>query len=218
VVMAERAMGGRPRDPSLDLAFREAALDLLAERGYDNVTIEAVAARAGAGKTSVYRRWSTKAELVIDALNDLRPWGAVPDTGSLRGDLKSFCAHITEEPNGRALAAMRGLAAALPHDGELMTAFDQHFVAPRRAALRTMFERAIERGEMTAGRDLDLLTSVLPALMLHRVITTGTPPDPTYAARVTEEVLFPAATAKVYPAPSPKAKQTSGPRRQPAGH
>src|ERR1700734_4422967 len=81
---------GRHLDASRDAALRDAALELLAEIGYDRLSIDAVAARAKASKMTIYRRWSGKAELVVDALSCLRKPGEVPDTGSLRGDLQAL--------------------------------------------------------------------------------------------------------------------------------
>ena len=79
-----RGRGGRSLDSSRDLVLREAALALLAEVGYDRLTMDAVAARARAGKTTIYRRWAGKAELVVDALNSLKGGRGSPGTGSLR--------------------------------------------------------------------------------------------------------------------------------------
>src|ERR1700679_672658 len=84
---AAAAHRGRHLDASRDAALRDAALELLAEIGYDRLTIDSVAARAHASKTTIYRRWSGKAELVVDALNCLKDSRPVPDTGSLSGDL-----------------------------------------------------------------------------------------------------------------------------------
>src|SRR5580692_10112751 len=90
---------GRPLDASRDIALREAALELLTEIGYDRLTIEAVASRARASKTTIYRRWTGKAELVVDALNGLRSTAPVPDTGSLRGDLEAIARSAASTDN-----------------------------------------------------------------------------------------------------------------------
>src|SRR5580700_3381924 len=87
---------GRRRDASRDDALRQATIELLAELGYDRLTIDAVAARARAGKATVYRRWANKAELVADALAQRHAAMAVPDTGSVRGD---FLALIDDKHN-----------------------------------------------------------------------------------------------------------------------
>lgn len=186
--------GGRPRDPSRADAIREAMLDLVAEQGYERVTIEAVAARAGAGKATVYRRWESKAALIIDALADLSGPAHLPDTGSLRGDLEQLCDTVTGEDGGRDLAVMQGLASAMSHDAELRTTLERQLIAPRRAAMAEVFARAVARGEMGPERDVDLLTSVIPALMIDRV-TAGGVPTPAFARHIVAELILPAATA-----------------------
>jgi AcrR family transcriptional regulator len=196
---AEGGHGGRPRDPSRDEAIREAALELLAEVGYDRLTIDAVAERAGAGKATVYRRWGSKGDLVVDALADLEPAGQLPDTGSLRGDLEHLCVQLSAEPESRTLAVMQGLASAISRDQTVMAAFNARFVAPRRAAMAEVFSRAQARGEMPAGKDLDLLTSVIPALLLHRLLTAPGEPSPDLPRRIVDEILIPASLS---PAPA----------------
>src|ERR687883_1813354 len=83
--------GGRPRDPSRDSVIRAAILRLLAEVGYGNLTMDAVASEAGVGKATIYRRWRTKQDLVVDTISDLtRAEATAPDTGSLEGDLRAL--------------------------------------------------------------------------------------------------------------------------------
>src|ERR671920_260764 len=82
--------GGRPRDPSRDGVIRAAILRLLAEVGYGALTMDAVASEAGVGKATIYRRWRTKQDLVVDTISDLaQAEGTTPDTGSLEGDLRA---------------------------------------------------------------------------------------------------------------------------------
>jgi len=194
--------GGRPRDPGLDLAIREAALDLLAEKGYEQLTIEAVAERTGSGRSTVYRRWKSKVELVIDALSTLpQEIEEGLDTGSLRGDIALFYERFNRhrEREGRRFAILRGLAAALPRDPELFAAVNEHFIAPRLAGLRAMFERAVARREISENSDLDMLASVIPAFVLHRMFVEGAASDPAFMARVIDVVLIPAATTASSP-------------------
>src|SRR5277367_6924805 len=107
---------GRHLDASRDAALRDAALELLAEIGYDRLTIDSVAARAHASKTTIYRRWSGKAELVVDALNCLQRSRPAPDTGSLRGDLESIADNAASTDNQFSTQLMMGLITALAHD------------------------------------------------------------------------------------------------------
>ena len=166
-----RHRGGRSLDSSRDLVLREAALALLAEVGYDRLTMDAVAARAGAAKTTIYRRWRDKAELVVDALDNLKGIPDVPDTGSLRQDLCAL-AESTAGAQGKFGAQMTiGMVNAVAHDARLRRVFQEKFLAPRMAGFRQVFEQAIARGEMPDGHDLDLLARLFPEI----AETAGTP-------------------------------------------
>ncbi|MGH3266355.1 MAG: TetR/AcrR family transcriptional regulator, partial [Trebonia sp.] len=146
---------GRQQDASRDAALRSAALGLLAEVGYDRLSIDAVAARAKASKMTIYRRWSGKAELVVDALGSLQKPGAVPDTGSLRGDLEAM-ASSSDSPDVRFDAQLiLGLVTALAHDEELRQVIREHLLSRGGIRLRQVFERAVARGEVPPGRNLD---------------------------------------------------------------
>ena len=176
---------GRPRDAARETALLEATLGLLAEVGYDNLTIEAVAARAGAGKATVYRRWSSKADLVISAM--LCAAGSEHgeiDTGSLRGDLRAHAARMVAKRDRGELASMFGMLSAVHHDADLALAFRTGFVAHRQQALQAVFERAQARGEIDSGADLDLLRDLLPALVFHRLLITGGVVDDDLADRL----------------------------------
>jgi AcrR family transcriptional regulator len=185
--------GGRSLDSSRDVALRESALALLAEVGYDRLTMDAVAARARAGKTTIYRRWQSKAELVVDALNSLKGGHDIPDTGSLRQDLHALASDITDAENNPAAALTVGMVNALAHDAELRRVFRAKFIAPRMAVFRTVFERAVARGEMPAGRDLDLLARLFPALGLQQLVTSGELPDTQSALHIMDEIVYPLA-------------------------
>ena len=168
-----RHRGGRHLDSSRDPVLREAALGLLAEVGYDRLTMDAVAARARAGKTTIYRRWPGKAELVVDAMNSLKGVPEIPDSGSLR------------------------------------RVFGEKFIAPRMAGFRTVFERAVARGEMPGGHDLDLLARLFPALALQQLIMSGELPGVRFARQIMDEIVYPLATAPAAPT-SPAPHATAG--------
>src|ERR1700678_756573 len=136
---------GRQLDATRDAALREAALELLAEIGYDRLSIDAVAARARASKTTIYRRWSGKAELVADAISSLRKPGAVPDTGSLRGDLEAM-ARSSDSPDIRFDAQLvLGLVTALARDPELRQIIREQFLGRGGIRLSQIFQRAVAR-------------------------------------------------------------------------
>src|SRR3712207_1184331 len=107
--------GGRPRDPSRDGVIRAAILRLLAEVGYSALTMDAVAAEAGVGKATIYRRWRTKHDLVVDTLSDINRAIAVPpDTGSVEGDLRAIMDLVATTVQSSAGAATPPPVPALP--------------------------------------------------------------------------------------------------------
>ncbi|MDJ0386161.1 TetR/AcrR family transcriptional regulator [Streptomyces sp. G-G2] len=186
---------GRRRDPSRDDELCQAALELLAEIGYERLSIDAVAARAHAGKGAVYRRWSGKAELVIEAVGRLKGPLAEPDTGSLRGDLEEIACAFGEGGNVFETRVMAGLISAVMQDAGLREVFHQYFEKSRRQVLEAVLRRAVKRGEVAPQRDLELLAGLLPALVFQRVLLHGAPPDSAFARRVIREVILPLAAA-----------------------
>jgi len=174
----------------------------LAEIGYDRLTIDSVAARARASKTTIYRRWSGKAELVVDALNCLKGSPPVPDTGTLRGDLEAMAHGATSTDNRFDAQLMIGLITALARDAELRQVFRDRFIDSKMASLKQMFERAVVRGEVAEDRNLDLLVSLFPALMIHRLLISGEMADPLFTEQVVNDVILPLATAPTDPTTS----------------
>ncbi|MHB1518645.1 MAG: TetR/AcrR family transcriptional regulator [Acidimicrobiales bacterium] len=175
------------------MAIREAVLELLAESGYDRLTIDAVAARARAGKTTIYRRWAGKPELVVDALGCRTVHDPVPDTGSLRGDLYVMTRRATSRNSQFDGQLMLGVVSALGRDAELRTVFRENFFAGKLDLFREIFERAVRRGEVATDRDIDLLASLIPALMLQYLLVHGELPEPTFAKQVVDEIILPLA-------------------------
>ena len=184
---------------AVDVTTREremfaAALDLVAEHGYDRLTMDAVAAACRAGKATLYRRWASKAELVVAAVRDMR-CGAGPtpaDTGSVRGDLLSGVCSGTGLDDPRLMAVMSGLVTAVHSDLELRNAFLDGFVGPRREEMELVFRRAVNRGELPADADVALLASVLPAIvMFHASYSPGQVIDGEFITRVVDTVVLP---------------------------
>lgn len=194
--IATRNRGGRALDSTRDSVIRQAALELLAEVGYERLTMDAVAARAQAGKPTIYRRWPGKADLVVDALNSVKGSPDLPDTGSLRGDLAAVATSLTSAEGRFGAQLTVGMVNALAHDAELRRVFTDNFLTPRTAAFRQAFERAVVRGEMSEGHDLDLLARLLPALALQQLVMSGEIPPPAFVHRVVEQMVYPLATAQ----------------------
>jgi len=191
---------GRQLDASRDAALRDAALELLAEIGYDRLSIDAVAARAKASKMTIYRRWSGKAELVVDALSSLRKPGDVPDTGSLRGDLDALASRSESADVRFDARLVLGVVSALARNPELRQVIREQFIGQGGDRLRQVFERAVARGEIPPGRNLDLLVSVFPAMAIQHLLIYGELPDAGFTTQVMDELILPLATAPVSPA------------------
>jgi AcrR family transcriptional regulator len=183
--------GGRHHDASRDEALRAADLKLLAEIGYDRLTIDAIAARAGAGKATIYRRWSGKAELVVDALTCEKVLRPTPNTGSLRGDLTALAQRTSRSESKMDTQVMIGLVSALPHDAELREVFRERLVGSHVATLTEIFDRAVLRGEILPVKNFEIVISIIPALVLHSLLTRGEIPDKRYIEMVVDDVILP---------------------------
>lgn len=204
--------GGRVRfDPQRDHGIVAATHELLADVGYDRLTMDAVAARARASKATLYRRWTNKVELVLDAVSCLPVPHEVPDTGSLAGDLRAAleaggdgAVERTAEKTQADMPerVMRGLVSSLHRDRELAEAFRAKFVAPRRASLMAALQRAQRRGEIPEQRDLHVLADLPVALMLHRILLTDQPIDDAFKRHMVEEVIVRLATAPAHTEPA----------------
>jgi AcrR family transcriptional regulator len=197
----ERTHPGRPLDARRDADLRQAALELVAEIGYDRMTIDAVAARARAGKATVYRRWPSKAELVIDAfVHETLGAGELPDTGSLRGDLLALSRRLWDCPGpANRVRVMAGLVSALLSHPELRQAMNS-ISGPPHAVVQKIFRRAVQRGEIPAPPDLALVGTILPSVCMFHLVTTGKPPSVAMLEHVIDGVVLPAIGAGPAPA------------------
>jgi len=183
---------GRPRDPSRDAAILDAAIELLVEEGYDRLTVERVATMAGAGKATVYRRWNSKAELVMDAVARIKPPLDTLDTGSLDGDLEALTTASCSQHSELANRVMASVASVLAREPELLDTFRTRFTEPRIQLITGMLERARERGELAPDIDIPMAAGLLPSLMLQHVLLTGMSGGREYAERIVGGVLLPA--------------------------
>lgn len=180
-----RRQPGRPRDPRADQAILAAVVDLLAEVGFGGLTVDAVAQRAGVGKATIYRRWEGKEQLVLDALSTGAQQVAEPDTGAVRTDLLALYLPMGEPVAQQAtVRLMPALAAEAAVNPELMDRL-RAFVSVRRGPARSVFRRAIARGEVPSGTDLDLAIDLIAGSLLYRLFFSGGEVDP----RVIEEVV-----------------------------
>jgi AcrR family transcriptional regulator len=165
-------------------------LDLLAEKGYEGLTVEGVAERSGVNKTTVYRWWPSKAALLADALVQARALDfAAPDTGSLQGDLEqlaSSIAHLLTRPPSADIAVAALAAAA--HRPEL-AATVQRFFADRFARERPIFDRAVARGELSPAADPMTIVDLLAGAIWLRAVFRGQPVDDAFLRGAVATVL-----------------------------
>lgn len=184
----------RPRvEGERELEILRATLGVLGEVGYDRLTMDAVATAARASKATLYRRWKSKTDLVIEALVAHKGGaGDVPDTGSLRGDLVAmFCGHdgLTDQAS---VSMFTALITALHRDADFATAWRREFLAPKMAASAEVYTRARERGEIRDDLDLELIGPALAGIVLHRVFVLGERPDADLITRVVDQIILPA--------------------------
>jgi AcrR family transcriptional regulator len=163
------ARRGRPRDPGVDESILSSTLLLLGEVGYARLTMEQVAARAGVGKASLYLRWPSKVALVADAVQHLSPdlAPAVPDTGSLPGDMREFLRQLVR-PRSAAAAALPAVAGEATNNPEMREAFRRGVTPALIESVRAIVQRSVDRGELPATADVELL-SVLPMALLQQL-------------------------------------------------
>ena len=162
---------GRPRSVKSERAILKATLELLGDVGFDRMSIEAVASRAGVGKTTIYRRYSSKAELVADAIESIRQDVIIPDTGSLWQDLDELIentAQITLTPLGRQTVAT--IVSSAASNSQFAQIYWTKYLQPRRKAFAVVIERAKMRNEIQTNLDPDLVFDTMSGIMLYALI------------------------------------------------
>jgi AcrR family transcriptional regulator len=167
---------GRPRSEQADQAILAATLRMVGTHGVAGTTIEGVAAEAGVGKTTIYRRWDSKNDLILAAISQLPP-DSSPDTGSLPGDMAALAALQRERLTGTGLLTVvpRVMAESMS-DPDLHRGFIDNVITPLRGLLRAIVERGVERGELRADLDVEALVDILHAIPLYRILMSGGDP------------------------------------------
>lgn len=182
---------GRPRSAKVDEAIIEAVLDLLAQGNtVEELSIEAVAARAGVGKATIYRRWSGKDALIVDAVNTMKGPLPEPVGDSVREDLIRLLSHPPGTPDNRLGRVMSCLSPHVSRSPERYRLY-QGMVEPRRAAMRQVLRRGIQTGELRPDIDIEVALAVLAAPHLLQRMVRWHPDldDATLPARVVDTVL-----------------------------
>ncbi len=210
--------GGRKRDHSRDAAILEATLDVLADLGYEGMTIDLVSAQVGAARATVYRRWPTKADLVLDAVKRLGPdevdRALLPDTGSLRGDLVATIAPETTQQQRRRVRVVAGLQTVANRDPRIAAVLTTGGMEPWIEANRILIQRAVDRGQ-SGPVDVDALAQVIPLMCTCRVAVQQLPVTRDYSLALIDDVLLPAMRgAGLSGRPGATAPGTHPPRRR----
>ncbi len=180
---------GRPRIARYDDEILRVAQELLLEKGYTGFTVDAVAAKVGVGRPTIYRRWPTKAALAVAAMGQSTGLAPAPDTGSLREDLLAFQRHQVSltRPETRQITA--GLVADLVADPELADVYVSRYVSPRRASVAEALQRGVERGELRPDADFEFILNLLIGPLFMQSVVFGQPSPPDMPEKSVDVVL-----------------------------
>ena len=177
-----------------EVELLEVTLELLQEHGYDRLTVDAVATTARASKATIYRRWPTKAELVLAAfVEGTRQVAVDPDTGTLRDDLlklgESIRAHVSTHAS-----TIRAVLVELSRSVELEAMMQEQFLDQRKALMAHVLARAVDRGEIDASAITEDLWDVLPGYLIFRSVVTGRAPSSRTVRDLVDNMLIPSLT------------------------
>jgi AcrR family transcriptional regulator len=183
---------GRPRSSTAHEAILQAAVALFIEQGFEGMSLEAVASRAGVGKATIYRRWSSKEDLVIDAVARVFAEPAAPNTGNVRDDLvqsgRELQVLMSASPTGEAFPRM---AAEVAKRSPLGRLYGERVIGPRRAIFGDALRRGMERGELPASIDIELaIDQLVGALLLRKLTGRLKQADADLAERAVDMLLF----------------------------
>ena len=182
---------GRPRSEQAEHAIIEATLDLFAEQGFEGVCVEAVAARAGVGKATIYRRWPNKEELLLAAFGSLKSPFPEPEGVSVRDDLLAMvevmCADKADPRKARRYALLLGEGEKYPR---LMARYKETVVEPRREAMRAVIRRGTQTGELRPDTDIEIAMLTLTGVIMAHEKTPDREFDGDFAARLVDGLLL----------------------------
>jgi len=182
---------GRPRSEQAEQAIIEATLDLFAEQGFEGVCVEAVAARAGVGKATIYRRWPNKEELLLAAFSSLKSPFPEPKEVSVRDDLLAMvevmCADKADPRKSRRYALLLGDGERYPR---LMARYKETIVEPRRDAMRAVIRRGVQTGELRPDTDVEIAMLTLTGAIMAQEKTPDGALDGNFATRLVDGLLL----------------------------
>ena len=190
---AARCVGPPPWSPR-EAELLAVTLRLLQERGYDRLTVDAVASAARASKATVYRRWRSKAELVLAAfIEGIRQVAVPPETGTLRGDLLQIGETICEQSHQHA-STIRAVLVEVSRHPALNDALQHQFLDQRQALIQHVLQRAVDRGEIAATALTDELWDLLPGYLIFRSIIPSRPPTRQTVEALVDDFIIPGLT------------------------
>ncbi len=182
---------GRPRSEQAEQAIIEATLDLFAEQGFEGVCVEAVAARAGVGKATIYRRWPNKEELLLAAFSSLKSPFPEPEGVSVRDDLLAMvevmCTDKADPRKSRRYALLLGEGEKYPR---LMARYKETIVEPRRDAMRAVIRRGVQTGELRPDTDVEIAMLTLTGAIMAQEKTPDVALDGDFATRLVDGLLL----------------------------
>jgi AcrR family transcriptional regulator len=181
-----------PRAEAREQAILDAALELLKEVGYDRLSIDALAERARAGKATIYRHWSGKAEIVVDAIRRRQcQAGVAPNTGSLRGDLVAVVTGMADTLASEDGALIAGVLRAMQTDPELAGLVQSQMLSGMRDGFGVILERAVRRGELVSAEHAEVAHETLSSMVKYRVILSDQPVTPEFTAHLVDDIVLP---------------------------
>ena len=184
---------GRPRDPSVDRAILAAALRLFVKRGFDAVSFDEIAQTAGVARTTLYRRWSSKLDLISEAIATRRGAPEVTlatkssSARSLREPLVKAVSKALTAPGFRGVMAR--LIGSVPDHPELMSAYWDAYLAPRRQAMSHVLERARSEGLIRADANLEIFLDLISGALMHHLLVRPGKRSPGDLAKYLDDVL-----------------------------
>ncbi|MBM0066882.1 TetR/AcrR family transcriptional regulator [Alkalicoccobacillus gibsonii] len=191
----EETKRGRPMDLSRNEVIVQTTLELLAEVGFDALTIEAIAHQAKVGKATIYRRWASKEELVIHAVSSISPFESIIDeidqTKELREQLVDLLCFCFREEHEVYQQAMTAIGSAMPHNKELEQGLHKDFYRKLRTALWTIIEPYLKENHTLHTEKLDLLADVGPALIVYRLFLVRKSFDRAYIENIADHLMMP---------------------------
>jgi len=190
--MSITSLIGRPRDTSRDVAIEKAAIELLREVGYEQITIESVALRAHVSKATIYRRWKNKAELITDSVHHYAFCKAPTiDTGSLRGDLIEIISEKVKTMKSADGQLIAGLMCMARTDTDLGSVLTQSLADYASTAHAAIFDRAVSRGEIPKEAKRELILQIVPAVISFRVFMSHQNISRKFIENIVDDVLIP---------------------------